>query len=84
MTPQLSKDLSDALHANADDRLPVVDPTNNRLYVLIDAASLQELERQDTYRAIQAGLESMQAGGGQPLDVAMSELRAEFETPDDE
>jgi len=80
MIPKLTKDLSYALHANRNDRLPVVDPTNNRLYVPIEASTLAELERQDTHRAIQAGLNSMESGGGQPLNQAMAELRAEFDT----
>ena len=84
MTAKLTKDLSDALHENLNDRLSVVDPTNNRLYVLIEASTLAELERQDTHRAIQAGLNSMESGGGQPLNQAMAELRAEFDTQDGE
>ncbi|MEO8497329.1 MAG: hypothetical protein ABI614_19840 [Planctomycetota bacterium] len=81
MIAKLTQEQLDALHATGDERLSVVDPTNNRLYVLVDAASLHELERQKTHRAIQAGLESMEAGGGISLAQADAQLRQELGFP---
>lgn len=81
MTAKLSKELSDALHANPDDRLPVLDPMSNRLYVLVDAESLDALEREATRQAIQAGLDSMEAGQGIPLEEAARQMREELGFP---
>ena len=81
MIAKLTQEQLDALHATDDERLPVVDPTNNRLYVLVDALELQELERQKTHRAIQAGLESMESGGGIPLAQADAQMRKELGFP---
>lgn len=81
MTAKLNKELSDALNASGDDRLPIVDPSSNRLYVLVDAKTLEELERQQTRRAIQAGLDSMEAGGGIPLEAADTQMRKELGFP---
>ena len=81
MIAKLTQEQLDALHASGDERLPIVDPTNNRLYVLVDAAALRDLERQETHRAIQAGLESMEAGGGIPLAQADAQMREELGFP---
>jgi PHD/YefM family antitoxin component YafN of YafNO toxin-antitoxin module len=49
-------------------------------YVILDAASYQaianELERSRLIRALSEGIDDMQAGGGQPIDVAFAEIRA--------
>ena len=82
MTAKLNKELSDALHASDGDRLPIIiDPTSNRLYVLVDAEAFEELECQQTRQAIQAGLDSMKAGGGIPLEEADTQMRKELGFP---
>ncbi len=70
MIPELTKELSDALRQSGADRLSVVDPANNRVYVLVDAETLASLEQKQSQQSIQAGLESMEAGRGIPLDDA--------------
>lgn len=70
MIPELSKELSDALRQSGADRLSVVDPANNRVYVLVDAETLETLEQRHAQQSIQAGLESMESGRGIPLDDA--------------
>ena len=70
MIPELSKELSDALRQSGADRLSVVDPANNRVYVLVDAETLEALEQKQVQESIQAGLESMESGRGIPLDDA--------------
>ena len=70
MTPELSKELSDALRQSGADRLSVVDPVSNRVYVLVDAETLEALEQKQAQQSIQAGLESMESGRGIPIDDA--------------
>ena len=70
MIPELTKELSDALRQSGADRLSVVDPANNRVYVLVDAETLESLEQKQSQQSIQAGLESMEAGHGIPIDDA--------------
>ena len=81
MAAKLTPEQCVALHAAGDDRLPIVNPTNNRLYVLVEATALEDLERQDARRAIQAGLDSMEAGGGIPLAEADAQMRKELGFP---
>ncbi len=82
MTAKLSKELSEALRSQDDDRLEVVDPENNRVYYIVDAETLNHLEQKSTHEAIQLGLESMQRGEGRPLDEVASDIRAEFGFPE--
>lgn len=70
MIPELTKELSDALRQSGSDRLSVVDPTDNRVYVLVDAETLESLETQQAQQSIQAGLESMEADRGISIDDA--------------
>jgi|CXWL01.1.fsa_nt_gi hypothetical protein len=81
MIAKLTKDQVDALHAAGDERLHIVNPMNKRLYVLVDAMALQVLERQETHRAIQAGLDSLESGGGISLAQADDQLRDELGFP---
>lgn len=41
ITPKLSEELANALHANGPDGLDVIDPATNRVYMIVDG---------DTYR----------------------------------
>ena len=70
MIPELTKELSDALRQSGADRLSVVDPADNRVYVLVDAETLESLEQQQSQQSIQDGLESMEADRGIPIDDA--------------
>lgn len=81
MTPKLTQEQVDALLAAGDERLPVINPLNNRQYVIVDAVALEELERQKTHRAIQAGLDSVEAGGGIPIAEADAQMRNELGFP---
>ena len=81
MNAKLRPEQVDALHAAGDERLPIVNPANNRLYVLVDAGTLLDLERQQTHREVQAGLDSVKAGGGMPLAKADAQMRMELGFP---
>ena len=81
MIPELTKELSDALRQSGADRLSVVDPVDNRVYVLVDAETLESLERQQAQQSIQSGLESMEAGRGIPIDDADVVMRQRLGFP---
>lgn len=61
-----------ALSESETNRLTVVDPTTNQLFVIVAARDLEELE---TIRAIRNGITQMEAGTGQPLAEAMDDIR---------
>ena len=74
MTAKLSKQLVDALHANDDDSLEVVDPSSNRTYFLVEGdthrQAMEALRRQNDRDAIAEGIADMEAGRGVPLEEA--------------
>ena len=57
----LSPDLTDALHAACGEPLPVIDPTNQQLYFVVDRDThergMTALRRQDAIESIKRGLE---------------------------
>ncbi|QDV71759.1 hypothetical protein Poly24_54990 [Rosistilla carotiformis] len=62
MTPkQLSSDITDALHAAGDQPLPVVDPSNQKVYFLIDEQThrraMAALQQQNAIASIDRGIE---------------------------
>jgi predicted transcriptional regulator len=81
MTAKLSKELSDALHSLGDDRLEVVDPLNNRVYYLVEATTLAQLEQSSTHNAIAQGIADMEAGRGKPAAEADADLREKLGFP---
>ena len=79
MTAKLSQELADALHASGVDELEVVDPTTNRVYVVVDSqthqAAMAALRQQQDHDAIANGIAQMEAGQGRPLDEAFDDMR---------
>jgi hypothetical protein len=57
----LSPELTDALHATGGEPLPVIDPTNQQLYFVVDRdvheRAMKALRRQDAIESIKRGLE---------------------------
>ena len=84
MTPKLNQELSEALHAS-ESPLSVVDPTTNRIYILVDHDTHQQamaaLQRQRDVAAIQRGIDDMEAGRGRPLEEVDADIREEFGFP---
>ena len=81
MTAKLTKELSDALHSQDDDRLEVVDPKSHRAYFIVDADTLHDLDRKSAQDAIAAGLADMEAGRGMPAEEADAHLRRKLGFP---
>ena len=81
MTAKLSKELSDALHSQGDNRLAVVDPQDNRVYYIVDADTLAHLEQASTHNAIAQGIADMEAGRGKPVAKADAYLREKLGFP---
>lgn len=81
MTAKLSKELSDALHSQGDDRLAVVDPQDNRVYYIVDANTLAHLEQTSTHNAIAQGIADMEAGRGKTVAEADAYLREKLGFP---
>ena len=81
MTLKLSQELSDALHAS-EAPLPVIDPTTNQVYILVDHDTHQQamaaLQRQRDVASIQRGIDDMEAGRMQPADEAHRQGREEL------
>lgn len=74
MTPRLSKDLAEALHASGSRELEVVDPDSNRTYFVVDAEihrqAMAALRRQQDREAIAQGIAEMEAGEGISVEEA--------------
>jgi hypothetical protein len=73
MNPKpLSQDLADALRAAGDEPLPVIDPSNQHIYFLVDQKvherAMKALRHQENVESIRLGVESMEAGNGMPLE----------------
>ena len=84
MTPKLSNELSDAMHAG-NGELEFVDPANNRTYVVVEQTVLNQAkaviqrQEQDDLAAINRGLEDVEAGRTMPLDEAFDSIRSLFD-----
>lgn len=74
MTPKLTKELADALHATGDNELEVVDPVTERTYFLVDGdthrRAMDALRRQQDREAIAQGIAEMEAGEGISVEDA--------------
>ncbi len=79
MTAKLSKELQEALHNSTGDDVELVDPTTNRVYVLIDydlhARAMVALRQQQDWEAIQEGVAQADAGQTVPLAEADRRIR---------
>lgn len=87
MNPLLTPEQSAALQAS-EGGLRVVDPSTQRVYVLVDdethGKAMEALRTREDYQAIQAGIEDMEAGRMQPPEEARrqgrDELRSSFQS----
>lgn len=85
MIPKLSKELVEALHANGNRGLEVVDPINNRTYFLVDGdvhrQAMNALQTQQSRELIAKAISEMESGAGIPIDDAFDQIRAELDLP---
>ncbi|MGE0609421.1 MAG: hypothetical protein AB7O62_20180 [Pirellulales bacterium] len=85
MTAKLTKELAAALLATGESELEIIDPETQRTYFLVDGEThrraMDALRRQHDRDAIAEGLQQMEAGQGQPLDKAFSDLRSRLGFP---
>ena len=85
MTPELSKEMADALHAEGGD-LRVVDPSTQRVYVIVDndthERAMQALRQQEDWESIQRGAAQADAGEGMSLAEADRKLRDQLGFPE--
>ena len=59
----------------------MVDPLDNRIYYIVDANTLAQLERTSTHNAIAQGISDMEAGRGKPAAEADAYLREKLGFP---
>jgi hypothetical protein len=78
MTPKLSEELQQALHANGDRPVQVVDPGTNKVYVLIAAEvyerikpliSDDEFDIRETYAAQFAAMDTPECWGAPGMEL---------------
>jgi len=72
MNPKpLSQDLTDALRAAGGEPLPVIDPSNQHLYLVVDQKihqqAMRALRHQENIEAIRRGVQSMETRQGMSL-----------------
>ena len=83
MNPKLTEEQIKALHASGDE-LEIVDPTTNRVYVIVDQENLKNaraaLHRQqkDDIAAIQRGVDDMEASRTVTMEDAHKEIRQQL------
>lgn len=86
MEYKLPQELADALHANGDGPLKVVDPGNNRTYFVVDGEThrqaMEALRRQQDREAIAEGIAQMNAGDVVSLEEARRQTRQELLSQD--
>ena len=78
MTPYLTPEQANALHAGGDAPMQIVDPTNQRVYFVVDGGLLAELTYRADLQAIRDGVADMRAGRSVPIEQARLEDRAEL------
>ena len=78
MTPYLTPEQATALHAGGDVPMQIVDPTNQRVYYIVDSGLLAELKCRADLDAIQEGIADMHAGRSTPIEQARTEDRAQL------
>ena len=85
MSTRISKELADAFRAAGEHSLEVVDPSDNRVYFLVDGEThrraMDALQQQLDREAIADGLAQMDAGEGKPIEVAFEDMQAKLGFP---
>ena len=76
MTPYLTPEQSNALHAGGDVPMQIVDPISQRVYYVVDSGLLAELRCRSDLEAIREGIADMRAGRSISIEQAKNEDRA--------
>ena len=80
---QLTDEMSEALRQSGEAELELVDPATSRRFRLVDAdvhrRAMEALRQQEDRDAIACGIAEMNAGLGQPLELALKEICSELE-----
>ena len=78
MQPEITPEMANALHANKGE-VRVTDPSTQKVYVLVadetHRRAMEALRQQEDLRAIQSGLDDMQAG--RSMSIEESERRVD-------
>ena len=77
MTPKLTPEQREAL-AHSDGPVLVEDEQTKEAYFLVDASTMNALERQQDLEAIREGIADVEAGRVAPLDEALARIRAKL------
>lgn len=83
MTPKLTPEQREAL-AHSDGPVLVEDEQTKEVYFLVDALTMNALERQQDLEAIREGIADVKAGRVAPLDEALARIRANLGLPEGE
>ena len=80
MNPKpLTPEQTEALHAAGDEPLPVIDLTNQQIYVVVDRdvhrRAMEALRQREDIAAIQAGIDDMEAGRHSPVDESFARIK---------
>ena len=71
MQPEITPEMASALRANKGE-VRVTDPSTQKVYVLVDdethRRAMEALRQQEDLRAIQSGLDDMQAGRSMSME----------------
>jgi hypothetical protein len=82
----LSPDLAKALHAAGDEPLPVIDPSSQNVYFVVDEQThrkaMAALRQREDLEAIQAGIDDMKAGRSAPLAESFDRIEKQLKWPD--
>ena len=85
MAPKLNKELSDALNASDNGEVRAIDPTTNKVYVVVDGdlhqRAMTALQQQQDWESIQRGIAQADAGESIPLEEADARIRKELGFP---
>jgi len=78
MIARLSDELQQAIDAQQGQPVELEHPVTLKKYVLVDQSTheraMKALERQNVHQAIQAGIDSLEAGHGKPIAAADKQL----------
>jgi predicted transcriptional regulator len=80
MAPKLTDEQREALD-QSDGPVPVEDEVTQRVYFLVDSATLQTLRKQEDLAAIREGLADIEAGRVMTLKELDNRLRARLGLP---
>jgi predicted transcriptional regulator len=75
MTPKLTPEQREALD-HSDGPVPVEDEQRKEVYFLVDASTMNVLQRQQDLESIREGIADVEAGRVAPLDEALARIRA--------